>query len=449
MASNQATRPGSEDTARLDDTTGKSDPLGESVIRKVTYRLAPLMCLLYVVAYIDRQNIGFAKLQMAASLKLSETAFGLGASLFFIGYLLFEVPSNIVLRKFGPRTWFARILLTWSTVTVALAFTHSTWLFYTLRFLLGAAEAGLYPGLLYCATLWFPLKNRPRIISYLVMASLVANMLSGPLCGILLGLDGASGFEGWQWTFIGTGVVAMLMAIPTLAWFPDKPENATFLDDRERKWLIETLREEKVSETTHGLTQTRKAFTDPRVLLLALVLGFISFGAYGLGYWMPTIVKSFGVGNVVNGFINMIPWVFAIFLLLWLTRKPSRTSSPYLNVALPMFVAGTFLAVSVLDIGPVFRFASLCMVVLAIFSVQPCFWTLSRFLSGGAAAAGLAIINSLANLGGFLAQTTVPLVRDLTGSVIAPMLFLSVSMVIGGCVTLGVIGYLKRFADNC
>lgn len=416
-----------------------------SVIKKVSLKIIPLMVILYMIAYIDRQNISFAKLQMVNSLSLSETAFGLGASLFFIGYLIFEVPSNIFLHKYGAKTWFARIMLTWGGITVLMAFTTNATMFYILRFLLGAAEAGLYPGLLYYMTRWFPFDYRPRVIGYLIIASLVANLIGAPLNGMLLSIHGQLGLEGWQWIFIGTGLPAVLFIIPVLLWMPDTPEKARFLRADEAKWLNEKLKHEQAQHQDHAVHGILRTLKEPRVLLLALVLGFISFGAYGLSYWMPTIVKGFGVSDLHNGFINMIPWMMAILLLVWMTRKSSRTADPVKNIAFPMLVAALGLAASALFITtPWLSFMCITLVIMAIFSIQPCFWSLTRFLGNAAAATGLAAINSLANLGGFFAQNTVPAVKDLTNSTSAPMYYLACCMAIGCVVTLLTIRYLHR-----
>ncbi|WP_413738411.1 MFS transporter [Sodalis sp. RH21] len=417
----------------------------KALMKKISVKIIPLMLLMYIIAYIDRQNIGFAKLHMVDSLGLSETAFGLGASLFFIGYLFFEIPSNIFLHKIGPRIWFARIMITWGIITILLAFTTNATMFYILRFLIGAAEAGLYPGLLYYMTRWFPLEYRPKVVSYLIMASLFANLVGAPLNGMLLSMHGVLGLDGWQWIFIGTGVPAVLLIIPVVMFLAETPEKAGFLDEGEKRWLVNRLDIEREAHQDHRITGVLQTLIDRRVLLLALVLGFISFGAYGLSYWMPTIVKGFGVSDLHNGFINMLPWLMSILLLWWLTAKPGRTASPVLNIALPMFVAAVFLVASAWFINtPVLSFFSIILVIMAIFSIQPCFWNLTRFLSGGAAAAGLAAINSLANLGGFFAQNTVPAIRDMTGSSSAPMYYLGACMAVGGVVTLLVIRYLRR-----
>lgn len=419
--------------------------LEHSTIRKIITMLVPLMVAMYVVAYIDRQNISFAKLQMVSSLGWSESAFGLGSSLFFIGYLVFSVPGNLILSKVGAKRWFALSLAAWGIITVALAFTQSLTMFYSLRFVLGLAEASFYPGLIYYSTQWFPTKYRPRIVGFLVTASMFANMIGAPLNGALLSMHGIMGYEGWQWLFLMTGLLALLLIIPVMAWFPISPTHATFLTHEQKQWLSQRLEEERRQESDKSVDTLFKSLTDKRVLSLALVYGFICFGAYGISYWMPTIVKSFGVSDMTNGFVNMIPWALVMIMLRWLTHKPERTNNPFVNVALPMFTSAACLIGSVWFASqPVISFAFICGVVLSVFAIQPCFWNLTKFLSGASAAAGIAIINSLANLGGFFAQNTIPLVRDQMQSATAPMVYLSIVMLVGGISTVMIIKWLQR-----
>lgn len=419
--------------------------LEQSTISKIIRMLVPLMVAMYVVAYIDRQNISFAKLQMVSQLGWSESAFGLGSSLFFIGYLVFSVPGNIILSKVGAKRWFALSLAAWGVITVALAFTQSLTMFYVLRFVLGLAEASFYPGLIYYSTQWFPTKYRPRIVGYLVTASMFANMIGAPLNGSLLSMHGILGYQGWQWLFLITGLLAIILIVPVLSFFPGSPEKSTFLSLEQKQWLLKTLEDERRQQTDKSVDTLFKSLTDKRVLALALIYGFICFGAYGISYWMPTIVKSFGVSDMMNGFVNMIPWALVMIMLRWLTKNPERTNNPILNVAVPMFTAAICLVGCVWFYSqPVISFAFICGVVLSVFAIQPCFWNLTKFLSGASAAAGLAIINSLANLGGFFAQNTIPLVRDQTQSASAPMIYLSIVMLVGGICTVTLIKWLQR-----
>ncbi len=301
--------------------------LGRDTIRTVTLRLMPLLGLMYLVAYIDRQNISYAKLEMVGALGLSETAYGLGASLFFLGYFLFEVPANVFLERVGARIWFARIMFTWGLVTVLLGFTHGTAMFYVLRFLLGVAEAGFFPGVLFVLTLWFPQAHRGRMIGWFMIASAFANAIGAVVGGALLNLDGVLGFAGWQWVFLATGLPALLLAVVVLVVLPDGPGAARWLAPAQRDWLVRTLEAERQegSHTEHG--NPFAALLDRRVQMLACVYIAFPLAAYGLSYWLPTVVKGFGVSSLANGFINVIPWLVTAFALWWVPRHAARTGA--------------------------------------------------------------------------------------------------------------------------
>ena len=290
-----------------------------ATVGRVTRRLMPLFCLMYLIAYIDRQNVSYAKLDMVQALGLSEAAYGLGASLFFIGYFLFEAPSNLILARVGARVWFARIMFTWGLVTLALGFTQNAAMFYVLRFLLGVTEAGFFPGVLYVLTLWYPQAHRARMVGLFMIASALANAVGAAVGGLLLDLDGTLGLAGWQWVFLVTGVPAVLLA-PYVLWrLPNGPGQARWLPQAEKTWLAGVLDGEK-GGAVDDHRGAWKAIFDPRVLLLAGLYIGMPLGAYGLSYWLPTIVKSFGVSNTVNGFINVIPWIL-VGAALWLVPR--------------------------------------------------------------------------------------------------------------------------------
>lgn len=392
----------------------------------------PFLGILYLIAYIDRQNVSFAKLQMVDALSMSEYAYGLGASLFFIGYFIFEVPSNLFLERFGASRWFARIMVSWGAVTIALAFTQSPTMFYILRFLLGVCEAGFFPGVLYLLTLWFPKDYRGRMVGLFMIFSAFANAVGAPIGGTLLDLDGLLGLAGWEWVFMATGIPAVIAGIVTLFYLDDTPDKARFLTDDEKRWLRERLAEENATmekQADNGF----KALINPRVLLLSVCYVGFPLAAYGLSYWLPTIVKGFGVSNTTNGLINVIPWL-VVAVALWVNpaiadRRKSKT--PY--IVGPAFIGAICLALSVLVSQPVVQFAFLCIAAAGIFAGQPVFWSLpSRFLKGAGAAAGLAAINSVGNLGGFVAQNVVPWIHDKTGSNLYPMFFLAICLAIAG-----------------
>lgn len=403
-----------------------------ALIAKITWRLMPFLGFLYLIAYIDRQNVSYAKLQMVDALGLSEYAYGLGASLFFIGYFLFEVPSNLFLNRFGASIWFARIMVTWGIITIALAYTQSATMFYILRFLLGVAEAGFFPGVLYLLTLWFPKDYRGRMVGLFMIFSALANAIGAPVGGMLLDLDGFLGFAGWEWVFLATGIPAVLAGIATYFYLDDTPDKAKFLTEPEKQWLRDRLATENAGMDEHA-DSGFKALVNPRVLLMSLCYVGFPLAAYGLSYWLPTIVQGFGVSNTVNGFINIIPWVI-VALALWIVpTMADRTEYKTPYIVGPAFVGALCLVLSAVITAPVIQFALLCIAAAGIFAGQPVFWSLpGRFLKGAGAAAGIAAINSVGNLGGFVAQNVVPWIRDVTGSTIAPMFFLAACLAAAG-----------------
>ncbi|MCW4463845.1 MFS transporter [Sphingomonas sp. BT-65] len=408
--------------------------LETATIRRIFWRLMPFLCLLYMVAYIDRQNVSFAKLQMVGDLGMSEAAYGLGAGLFFIGYCLFEIPSNLILARVGVRLWFARIIGAWGLVTIALGFAWSLESFYVLRFLLGVAEAGFFPGVLYALTLWFPQRHRARAIGIFLIASAFANAVGAAIGGLLLELDGLGGLRGWQWVFIVTGIPAVALVPAVLRWLPDGPAAARWLPDAGKQWLARELASEQRPDL-HA--NPLRALRDPRVLALCAAFAGFPLAAYGLSYWLPTIVRGFGVSNGANGLLNVIPWICVAAALWWLPRRAAGKPGQRWYIAIPALVAAAALVAATLLPGAPLKFAALCIAAAAIFAGQPIFWTLpSRVLTGAGAAAGFAAINSVGNLGGFVAQTIVPRIGEATGSALAPMLFLAL------CITASALGVL-------
>ncbi len=404
----------------------------QALIRRITWRLMPFLGLLYLIAYIDRQNVSYAKLQMVDALGMSEYAYGLGASLFFVGYFIFEIPANLFLTRFGARVWFTRIMVTWGLVTVALAFTQNMPMFYILRFLLGVAEAGFFPGVLYLLTLWFPKDYRGRMIGLFMIFSAIANAVGAPLGGMLLDLDGVLGLAGWEWVFMVTGLIAMAAGFVTFFYLDDTPDTAKFLSVDEKKWLKDRLADEN-RDMAGTADDGFKALVNPRVLLMALCYIGFPLAAYGLSYWLPTIVKGFGVSNTTNGFINIIPWLVVAVALWVVPAAADKTEAKTAYIAGPAFIGAIALTLSALVTSPLIQFVFLCIAAAGIFAGQPVFWSLpSRFLKGAGAAAGIAAINSVGNLGGFIAQNAVPWISDATGSKIVPMFFLAACLAIAG-----------------
>ena len=393
----------------------------DRAIRKAAWRLLPLLILLYLVAYIDRQNVSFAKLQMLDSLGLTEVAYGLGASLFFIGYLIFEVPSNMALHRLGARRWIARIMLTWGLVTITLAWTRSATMFYILRFLLGAAEAGLYPGIIYYMTLWFPARYRVQVVGYFTLGSSLGNMIGALVNGCLLDMGGTFGLAGWQWVFLATGIPPVILTFVTLRFLPDSPHQARFLDPAERAAIVAAVARDTPKTARHG--NPLAVLLQGRIFVLAFFYMMISIAIYGIGYWLPTVVQGFGVSSSVNGMLNMIPWFLTSLVLLWLPGR-LRTQTAILRcvglavvLGVLCFCIGTFAA------SPAVELAALTIGAPCLYVMIPCFWSVPpRLLAGAEAAAGIAAINALANIGGFIGQNIMPWVKATTGNVTAPML---------------------------
>ena len=391
------------------------------VMSKIARRLMPILVVMFLISFIDRQNVGFAKLQMVHSLHMTEAAFGLASSLFFIGYLLFEVPSTLALHRFGARVWLARIMLTWGVITVLMGFTTSMQVFCGLRLALGVAEAGFYPGVIYYLTLWFPQSYRARVLGIFTLGSALANMLGSLVGGWLLSLNGAWGLEGWQWVFIATGLPAVLVGIVVFRLLPASYQEARFLNEREKQIVATALEREKPEHAEHA--QPWKALLDPLVMLFAATYMLMSTSLYGVTYWLPTLVKSFGVSSSTNGLLSMLPWALAVLLLLWLPSKLRRAKSILRAMAIVAALGALGFLLSLLLPSTPLRFVALVFGGACIPLLYPCFWSMPpRYFTGARAAASVAAINSIGNLGGFFAQNLMPLAGKLTGTAFGPMI---------------------------
>ena len=407
---------------------------------RIVWRLMPLLMLVYLMAVIDRANVSFAKLQMVKDLGMSETTYGLAASLFFIGYLVFEVPSTLALSRFGARLWLARILISWGAVTVALAFTSSHAMFTVLRFLLGVAEAGAYPGIVFFTTLWFPQAQRARVMAIVTLGSAFGNMFGSLLSGPLLDLNGALGFAGWQWIFIATGVPAVLIGIAAYFFLIDEPAKATFLSDDEKTWLLGVLERETAEKADHG--SIWQVLWDVRVLVLSAVYTLILTALYGVIYWTPTVVKAFGVTGTQNGLLSALPWALAAILLMILPRRIRNHDTALTSMAVLSGIGVIAFLASTMVSANWMRLVAMAIGTPCISLLLPSFWTLpSRFLSGARAAAGIAAISSLANLGGFAAQNLMPLAAEWGGSPAAAMIVPTICL---GLLGIGVVAAKAR-----
>ena len=407
----------------------------DRLITRLIWRLMPLLTLMFLASFIDRQNVGYAKLQMVTALDTTEADYGFASSLFFIAYWVFEIPSTLAVHKYGARFWMARIMLTWGVITVLQGFFHSVLAFQILRCLLGVAEAGLYPGILYYLTLWFPQRHRTRVLGVFTLGSAFANAIGSLIGGPLLDLDGVLGVAGWQWVFIVTGALPIVLAFLVLKFLPSGPAEADFLSPSERSWITRELAAEKSATATEG--NPYASLLDSRVLGFALIYMMMSTSLYGVSYWLPTVVKSFGVSSTINGLLNTIPWALSAFMLAWLPARLRREQTMLRAVVMiaicgvAVFVASTQLSSNTL------RFVALTLGAPCIYLLYPCFWSLPpRFFSGARAAASLAAINSIGNLGGFLGQNLMPWIATTTKSTILPMLLPAACLTMLGFVAL-------------
>lgn len=399
----------------------------EALVRRLAWRLMPLLVLLFFSAFLSRQNVGFAKLHMLADLSISEAAYGFGASLFFIGYVVFEIPSSMALQRYGARFWMALMVLSWGLITLALALTSSTLMFYMLRFLLGVAEAGFYPAAIYYLTVWFPQSHRIRMFGIFAIGSSLGNALGGPINGLLLDLNGVWTLSGWQWVFVGTGIPALVLTVFAFAYLPSSPQTASFLSREEASLLhAARLRDDAALESP----ALRFSLIDLRIMGFSAVYVLIATSFYGVTYWLPTIVRDFGVSDTVNGALNSIPWSLGILLLL-VIPKFARSESATLRLAVVVTSVGTIMFVlSTMLEHNALRFVAMAVGGPCIVALSPVFWSIaSRYLTGAGAAVAIAAINSIGNLGGFLAQNLMPWLdskaTSATGAMMLPAICLA------------------------
>ncbi|HMO28580.1 MFS transporter [Enterovirga sp.] len=394
--------------------------LRDSTIRKLNWRILAFCFLCFMINYLDRVNVGYAALHMNKDIGLTPYMFGIGAGIFFIGYMLFEVPSNMMLHKLGARIWIARIMFTWGLISCAMAFVQGPASFYVMRFLLGLAEAGFAPGILLYLTYWFPAKERGRATALFMTATVLSIVVGAPFSGWLMdAADGAFGLRGWQAMFLLEGLPAVVLGVVTFFYLVDRPEKDTrWLTPQERAWLMEELAKEnqgKQPDTRHSFGEV---FSDHRVWILTLIYMFNGIAIYGVIMWLPQIVKSLGnFTSFQNGLISAIPFVFAAIGLVVISRNSDRTGERKIHTAMSGLVGGAFLAASALVPWPVLSLVLLSVCAFFLWSYLGVFWTLpTQFLSGAAAASGLAAINGFAQLGGFAGPYLVGWIKSSTDS---------------------------------
>ena len=384
--------------------------------RRVTLRLIPFLFFCYVVAYLDRVNVGFAKLQMLADLRMSDTTYGIGAGIFFIGYFVFEVPSNLILHRVGARVWIARIMVTWGVLSMLMMFVTGPVTFYLVRFLLGVAEAGFFPGIVLYLTHWYPSSRRARIISMFLTGVAISGVIGGPLSGwILHTMSGVHGLAGWQWLFLLEGIPSLVMGVATYLYLPDSLERAAWLPDDERRRLQQNLRDEASGEEHGSVFATLR---NPRVILYAGISFSFVMGLYGISFWLPQLIRSMGVQDAGRiGVLSGIPSGVAAIVMVVLGWSSDRTGDRRWHLVGGAALGATGLIVAGLFGGHlVIGLAAMSAAMAGSLSNIALFWTLpTAALRGTSAAAGIAAINSIGNLAGFLSPYLIGVVKDATG----------------------------------
>jgi ACS family tartrate transporter-like MFS transporter len=404
---------------------------------RVMWRLMPILMVGYFCAYLDRVNTGFAGLTMTKALGFSSTVFGLGGGIFFIGYFLFEIPSNLLMNRLGARRWIARILVTWAFISAMTAFVTGPTSFYSIRFVLGLAEAGFFPGVILYMTWWFPSYYRARMVGWFMTAIPISTILGSLVSSPILGMDGILGLQGWQWLFIIEAMPPVILALVVIFYLTDRPADAKWLTYEQRQWLtqrIETEQKQREAVRSYGLGETLR---NPRVW--GLTIGYFgqNMAGYGLVMFLPQIVHKFGVGFTAVSLITAIPYVFAAFFMVYWSTRSDRTGQRVKHVVIASLMTSVGLALTLVSNSPVFMMAALVLAQMGQSSIAPTFWPLpTAMLTGTAAAGGIAMINAVGNLGGFLGPYLMGVVQDATGSFPLGLLTLAMGTVISATVVM-------------
>jgi len=404
----------------------------ERTLAKAFRRILPFIFACYVISYLDRTNVGLAALTMNKALDLTAAQFGLGAGLFFIGYFIFEVPSNLIMQRVGARVWIARIMISWGLISMATAFVVGPKSFAAARFMLGLAEAGFTPGIYLYFTHWFPGKWRAKVTAAFLVGIPVANIIGSPISGALLQLGGVGGLQSWQWLLLAEGFPAILLGIACLFVLSDRPQKAKWLSEQEKRVLAQRLALEQYKIAMRHGANLRDAVTNWRVFVLAFINFCGIVGSLGVGLWMPQIIKQFGVSHAVVGGLTAIPYALGAIAMLWWARVANRASNHVPYVASALFIAAAALAASTALDAPALKLIALCLTVSGILAFQATYWAIpSNFLTGRAAAGGLALIVSIGNLGGFVGPSMIGAIKQLSGGFTAPLLAVAAVMLVG------------------
>ena len=396
----------------------------DSVYRKVTRRLIPFLILCYFFAYLDRVNVGFAKLHMQDALNFSDTVYGLGAGIFFIGYFLFELPSNLLMQRFGPRFWIARIMVTWAVLSAGMIFVSTPTQFYVLRFLLGVAEAGCFPGIVFYLTLWFPSWRSARTLGLFILVTPLSTIIGSPLSGLILKLfEGVDGLHNWQWLFLVEAIPSFVLAFVVLRYLDNDVKSAKWLSDAEKQIILSDLARDNHNREQANAGQPSSTlsamFRNGYVWLLALIFFSFNIGYYGINFWLPSIIKSSGISDDLQiGLLAALPYVFGAAFMVWNSRHSDLRQERRWHIAIPALIGCVGLALSAYCSGSTFwMMAWICLAMSGTLALIPTYISLpGSMLSGTAAAAGIALVNSVGNLAGFFGPTVLGWLKDTTGS---------------------------------
>ncbi|MDX6444128.1 MAG: transporter, family, tartrate transporter [Blastocatellia bacterium] len=405
------------------------DSVADRARRRITRRIMPYLSLLFAIAFLDRVNVGYAALQMKGDLGFTDDVLGFGAGIFFIGYFLLEIPGSILVEKWSARGWIARIMISWGVVAILMGFVRGRNEFYVLRFLLGAAEAGFFPGIIVYLSHWFRYQDRAKAVAMFMAAIPIANIVGSPVSGLLLGAHWL-GLAGWRWLFIVEGAPAIVLGVITIFFLTDRPHQANWLAEDERRWITEELDRELQAKRVAHSYRIREAFRHREVIILTLAYFFIVTAVYGFNFWLPTLIKkASGSSNLTVTLVSALPYCFALAAILLVGWSSDRTKERRWHTAICMMVAGTGLLLSVFARDHVALAVSMfCVAAAGMYGYLPSFWSLpTSFLSGTAAAASVGLINSVGNLGGFAGPYIVGYLSKRTNSFIGGMLYLSVS----------------------
>ena len=429
--------------------TASPTDLEQTTMRRVTWRLVPFLMVCYFIAFVDRVNAGFAALQMNHDIGLSHSAFGIGGGLFYLTYVLFEVPSNLAMEKVGARLWIARILITWGIVSAGMAFVVGPLSFYSVRLLLGAAEAGFFPGVILYISYWFPKAYRGRIIAIFMVAIPISSFLGSPISAALLQTEGWLGFHGWQWLFILEAAPAVLLGFVAFFILPNRPAQAPWLEPAQRDWLQQRLESERsVAVGASDHLSLWQVMSNKYVLAASLIYAGASGASQCLSLWQPQIIKSLGMTNMQTGVLNAIPFGIASVLMIFWGRSSDIRRERTWHTAIPLALLATALVGSIATHAVVPTILILCVAVTATYIVKGPFWALAtEWLSVGAAAAGIAQINAIGNIGGLVGTSLLGVIKDATGSYplgLLPLAFISAI----GCLLTLVLSRKGRSADG-